>query len=474
MSVCYRYVFNVKPEVLSDANIYRMFDALPEIYCRDTNIRIQSREEFCINANIVKHLDENTDFWIISSMQHPNDRKCNFGCIVRIKDKQQSRNEEVYFDRDNSQIHCLVDMYYELRDDDSIVTPMILKYLVENDCLYRNGPFRFSSRPLRLRYDDAKDVSKVINGEVQANAPLILVKEDVADSVNLKAIQEKGKGLFTILLEDDPDFFDGLAELIDEKVMDKITDNDISILTTGSKLNRYGKLEYDDEGETIDDEKTIIGLINDYYADVSLLNFKEFRTVRYTYEELLADVFEDGQRIINKSQEKYDKLIEENTKLKARLGELPRMAVSSFAPNTILPDIRENGVPLLFTGKEKQLYQGEIKDMVLMCLKEYRDRYVKDDTRRADILDDILNSNGYQKICEKKRQEIKDTLTTIDNPSSADSQKKFRSLGFEVKSGSHLKLRWCGDKRYTLSVASTPSDVNFSKEMVREILEKCL
>lgn len=85
-----------------------------------------------------------------------------------------------------------------------------------------------------------------------------------------------------------------------------------------------------------------------------------------------------------------------------------------------------------------------------------------------DVVRDIVDSNGYEKISESKAEEIKRLLKNYDGMSSKTRQ-ALKDLGFEITGdGKHYKVTYHGDGRYQMAYSKTPSDVRTGKNMVQK------
>ncbi len=129
--------------------------------------------------------------------------------------------------------------------------------------------------------------------------------------------------------------------------------------------------------------------------------------------------------------------------------------------------------PVLYFGDETELFADEIKDLLLTILSEAR-KNVHDDTHRAHVLDDIIGSNEYGKITEKRREKIKALLKDYKSMSGALRQ-ELTDFGFQItEDGSHYKLTYYGDPRYMFVIAKTGSDYrggrNDSAQIARGVL----
>lgn len=117
-----------------------------------------------------------------------------------------------------------------------------------------------------------------------------------------------------------------------------------------------------------------------------------------------------------------------------------------------------SAVPILYLGSEDELFHGEIKEFILEALKSQLEG-TEAQTRRSDVLGDIIRSNGeVTDLPEEKKKIVKDTLfgyTGMTKP----VRSQLKDLGFEIKDeGKHYKLVYYGDGRYWTTLDKTPSD----------------
>jgi hypothetical protein len=116
-----------------------------------------------------------------------------------------------------------------------------------------------------------------------------------------------------------------------------------------------------------------------------------------------------------------------------------------------------DAAPILYLGDEEEFYQGEIRDMVLGTLDEALTATEKA-TRKADVLEDILENNPYYHLSDERKQRIKALFKGYKNMTGTMRQ-ELQSLGFEItEAGKHYKITYGGDQRYMVTVGKTPSD----------------
>ena len=130
---------------------------------------------------------------------------------------------------------------------------------------------------------------------------------------------------------------------------------------------------------------------------------------------------------------------------------------------------------LVARGQEADLYPNEVREILMDILKTARANIIKDGTRRADVIDDILKANpvdGAPNIRAKAIQKAFKGYVTMD----ATVRKKLSEVGItsSVKISNHHKAVYYGDDRYKVSVSASCSDRrggdNTSAEMIRKFL----
>ena len=129
--------------------------------------------------------------------------------------------------------------------------------------------------------------------------------------------------------------------------------------------------------------------------------------------------------------------------------------------------------PLSFYGVEEEFYQGEIKEMILDAIAE-KLKNVGQKTRRADVLNDILQNNDYQNVAEDRERVVKTMFKDYKTLSSSMRQ-QLQELGFEItEEGKHYRLTYYGDGRYKTTIAKTGSDWREGKNIASVILKSMM
>lgn len=166
---------------------------------------------------------------------------------------------------------------------------------------------------------------------------------------------------------------------------------------------------------------------------------------RQKAEDEVNKVYEEFDEDLRELQEKVEELTRANEALQYENQGLRAKYASSPA------------APIIFLGDEEEFYQGEIRDMVLGTLDEALSATEKA-TRKADVLEDILENNPYYHLSDERKQRIKALFKGYKNLTGAMRQ-ELLSLGFEIsEAGKHYKITYHGDPRYMVTVGKTPSD----------------
>ena len=113
-------------------------------------------------------------------------------------------------------------------------------------------------------------------------------------------------------------------------------------------------------------------------------------------------------------------------------------------------------VPIIYAGDEDDFYPGEAKDFVLSAVRRDLAK-TEQRTRRHDVLQDVLDANGYEGINEQRAAEAKRLLRNYSRM-TPKIRKGLEDIGFIFDKSDHQKIKYYGDDRYTVIYAGTSSD----------------
>ena len=186
---------------------------------------------------------------------------------------------------------------------------------------------------------------------------------------------------------------------------------------------------------------------------------------------------EAARSLAEESKAMVDSVDSEIKSMQQQIADLTRQNDALQAENQGLwTKLREmSGVPVLYFGSEEDFFPGEIKEYVLESLADTLSN-TKPQTRQADVLGDIIRSNGgVTGILDEKRKKAKELLfnfTAMTKP----IRNGLKELGFIItEEGKHYKLVYYGDGRYWATMVKTPSDKarggkNSALEIIRDML----
>ena len=190
------------------------------------------------------------------------------------------------------------------------------------------------------------------------------------------------------------------------------------------------------------------------------LTDEEARIRKQVYQEIMAEA--------NDLLQTFD---EDMEKLKTQVAELSNANEALRYENEGLRAKLDNSdnIPLVFYGSEHDFYQGEIKDLILSTLNDAL-KGMHEQSRRRDVVEDIVKNNNYQKTSETRADEIKRLLKGYDGMPTRLKQ-DLESYGFEVnEDGKHYKILYYGDGRYSDILSKTPSDWRTGKTSALKLI----
>lgn len=163
-----------------------------------------------------------------------------------------------------------------------------------------------------------------------------------------------------------------------------------------------------------------------------------------------------------------------------RIEELEEKASALAAENEalkkMLQEARHNGASgsstILNEGKEKDFYPSERHEILVDVLQEAR-KGLKNGSRRADVIDDLLAANPVSGEPKKRASQVKVILKGYRGMDEG-IRKKLRALGItgNEQHRKHFLLTYFDDPRYTVTMTATGSDSgrggkNLAGDMVR-------
>lgn len=203
-----------------------------------------------------------------------------------------------------------------------------------------------------------------------------------------------------------------------------------------------------------EEKERILDTLDEKERAIRIKAYEDAKTEANNLIDLVDDDMQRLQKQIEELTKANEVLQYENQGLKAKLDS-------------------GDSLPLLMMGDEDDFYQGEIMDMVLSALENALSN-LPQNSRRADVFNDLIRRNEYKHLGDKKKQRIKDLLKGYDGLKNSLKQELI-AFGFEIKEdGKHYKLTYYGDERYSTILARTPSDHREGKNQATDICRNML
>ena len=361
--------------------------------------------------------------------------------------------------------------------DERFSTPHILSMLIDEEYLERDDTMPVQYQPHFIRESNLLQIMNVINGKFKCKLPVVYVSKTYCntDPLNIWELSGRLKGIAHVLVQ-------------------KSNRTNKEIREATSYWNEY----YGAIGVYFPEPSYAHKrfLHRQYPGSEKTLLEKVVRAVTqyavaqnigkpYTWQGISNSVLlerldanrkkrieaETAQREAeNETAELYDSLDEELKELQKKVEELTKSNEALMSENNGLRSKLSSmdALPLLTYGNEEDFYEGEIKDLVLAALVEYMPS-CRERSRRADVLEDIIQCNGYMAYGKKKEEYLKSVLRGYKSLTGATKQ-VLEEVGLtNTGNNKHSKFLYYGDERYAVNLAKTPSDIRSGMNIAKEI-----
>lgn len=181
------------------------------------------------------------------------------------------------------------------------------------------------------------------------------------------------------------------------------------------------------------------------------------------YEQLKAE----GSTEVDKYVAAFDADIAAKLQvIQDRDQEIARLSLELRRLNSI-EQVAEGG--LIKLGEEQDLFENEVKDIIVAALQDALDRVAHPNSRRQHVLKDLVKANPSSRKAEIISEEIKALLRDYRSM-DAKTRSALARYGFDLsEDGKHWKAVFQGDPRYTFTFPKTGGDYRGGLNMVRDI-----
>lgn len=364
-----------------------------------------------------------------------------------------------------------------LNIDPEFTTPHIITMLIEKGYINDDNGLPVLRDSISITNDNVSVLADIINGNAKYKLPIVYVSktEDNQDPVSIGWLGSKLKGIAHILVEEKND----LKHVIRQVCSDQNEYNGtVGIYYPSSAFGHRSFYSRRWSGEDAALLDKIVRNVMQYWISQNLESLYTWQGVNSALlkdklngqkqERIAAETAREmAENELNLYFEKFDEDLDE---LQRQIEELTsKNEALRYENQGLRAKLNSTGsIPLLFFGNEDDFYEGEIKDIVLSVLDEAARNSVER-SRRADILNDIVQNNSYEHLSDGRKDKIKTILKGYKNLSGSMRQDLI-DLGFEITDdGKHYKLKYYGDGRYATTMAKTPSDVRGVNNEISQI-----
>lgn len=336
--------------------------------------------------------------------------------------------------------------------------PYIVKLVIRNGWVDKDNDLDIISKPFAVTRQNHQIISKVILGQAKYMLPIVYITKTRSydypvDPHNLSVALQ---GCAHVLKEEDPLVGENLRYETDGQ---NPYGGYVAIYYPSESAHRNKLNPWHYKGPK-DLEEDIVFHVDSYmnqqgqpdlytfdgiYRELQRQKYgnleKVHEDLKQETDEVYAEYDKDSQdysRQIEKLKNQINKLESENSGLRAKLNSL-------------------NETPLLISGNKEEFFDGEARDFVLDVLNEAA-KSTPDDSRRKEIIDDILEANNYDGKLANKSTRVKTAVKGYTTMTKT-MRRELEDLGFTITSdGKHYKLTYYGDDRYVITMAKTGSD----------------
>lgn len=348
--------------------------------------------------------------------------------------------------------------------------PYIVKMFLE-DCKTDAG-IPIDERYMRAE-DDINLCASIINGIAGNILPVVYMSCDRTGRtvLNPKYMANRLAGLAHVICENDPETAMQLRNLTLEN---NPHTGYIGVFMPGKSYCRKFRLDGNRDTKTLEHnviDYVVQSLVNkldfctETFQHITTLQMKNcvmqlLRENRITRDKLdskenyLEEFIKSFDEDEEKKNERIRQLEEENRNLQARVDSL----------NDALSNKDTIGSPIYYLGDESEFYQGESRDLITDILKQVQNKYDPKSHAYA-LITSLIRQNPKSDTNRRLLDKIEKILSSGEDL-NGKRKSELKALGFEIDgSGSHYKMTFMNDPRYTFTVAKTGSDRRNGKNL---------
>jgi len=359
--------------------------------------------------------------------------------------------------------------------DPAFSTPHFITTLIDNNCLRDDRELPILHEPTDITAENISMLADIINGKSHYSLPVVYVSKTLngQNPVDIEILAKRLKGVAHVFVQKQRSSNYRLRELCGEK---NEFNGAVGIYypNTAVRNKRFLYRKYTGEDSDLLD-KTARAVIR-YCSSQNLPNLYTWSGVNYSLlSDRMVSQMEKREAAETEVDKVYDTFDDDFRHMQEQIDELTNANSALTMENQGLRAklCDSDAVPVLTMGEEDDFYPDEIRDMVLKTLMNGLDSAAAG-SRKAHILNDLIENNNYTAAVEERKQKIKTMFRGYKNMSGPLRQQLI-DLGFEItEEGKHYKLTYFGDARYRTTLAKTASDNREGKNIASTIISNML
>ncbi len=345
--------------------------------------------------------------------------------------------------------------------------PRLLKRIIRDKYGADDNGLKINDEPMVIRKENLKVAEEIILGKKEYFMPVVYVTPALDTStyrLDYKELAKDLAGVAHVLVEENSECTKVLRELVDGKnpyngaVQIYYSASITQRILPGSFSNIH---EFRKEVAYSVFRKLILSRINDEYSWTKIRYENLMKKSKKSMElaEICNQLIDEYEGKIDAGNQQIQELEDKINELQGKIG----------AYEYRFKKKNEQRGVISFDIQEMDLYDDEIKDVILKVLTEAAQKMDTDPNLRESRKYHVLKSITQQNKLTGKDKEIEKSLRAILNGDGSFNKSKKRQLnelGFEIEEGKHYKIRYHGDKRYMITLVKTGSDFRGNKNAV--------
>ena len=353
--------------------------------------------------------------------------------------------------------------------------PHLVKMVIRNKFIATDHDLPISDSPYHICQNNSSIIENIILRKTKYALPVVYVTKlrEGQYPINVAKLARRLQGVAHVLIE---------SEVKVSKLLKSTCNNEnvhhggigIYYPSISAKCKKINSQRYLGSEDALVEK-----IVNNIFRYAN----QQIQEQMYTWEGIQNEILRlknkqllyEGKKIASENQDLYDIFDEQLKQQEKTIEKLNNRIISLEQENRGLRSKIDgmDEIPLLYFGEEEDLYPGEIREIILDILNSQL-KSQRSKSRRATIIQDILENNDFTHLSEKKKNEIKQILkgyTSLTNSLNRELQ----SFGFTISlTDRHHKLTFYGDPRYSTVMSKTVSEYHSGNNLSSEIIKNFL